>query len=165
MNERMYDLVVIGSGMAGLATGLRANQLGLSVGVLEKAPKERRGGHTQFTESFRVPTADININAEFNVDNYTEADFYSDIMQVTNYWADSDLAKQVTSTAAETLEWLTEFGIDWEYQAPHPGYTAAGSGLTVSSSSRNSLTPSRRRAAIFTTTRRHARCGEMTVER
>jgi len=110
--------------MSGLAAGLRATELSHSVGILEKSPKQHRGGHTRFTESFRIPTADINVDAEFNVEDYSTSKFYSDIMQVTNFRADPDLAERVAEGAVDTFEWLTDLGIDWEYQAPHPGYTA-----------------------------------------
>lgn len=124
MREIEYDIVIVGCGIAGLSAGLRASELGRSVGILEKSPKEHRGGHTRFTESFRIPTQDIDVDAEFNVEDYSTSDFYSDIMKVTNYRADADLAKRVAKGAVDTFEWLTEHGIDWEYQAPHPGYTA-----------------------------------------
>lgn len=124
MNKEKYDIVIVGCGMAGLAAALRATELGKSVCILEKSPKKHRGGHTRFTESFRIPTADIDLDIEFNVEDYTAADFYSDIMKVTNYQADNDLAEVVANESAETFEWLTAHGIDWEYQAPHPGYTA-----------------------------------------
>ncbi len=124
MKHQSYDIVIVGCGMAGLAAGLRATELGQSVAILEKSPEEHRGGHTRFTESFRIPTADIDDDTEFNVEDYTASDFYSDIMAVTNYNADPDLAKRVANGASETFEWLTGHGIDWEYRAPHPGYTA-----------------------------------------
>lgn len=110
--------------MAGLAAGLRATEEDYSVGILEKAPRERRGGHTRFTESFRIPTADINLEVDFNVEDYTAADFYSDIMNVTDYRADPKLAETVSHESAAMFEWLTAHGFDWEYQPPHPGYTA-----------------------------------------
>jgi len=124
MNTETYDIVIVGCGMAGLAAGLRASGLGQSVGILEKSPKEHRGGHTRFTESFRIPTADIDLDAEFNVEDYSSSDFYSDIMAVTNYRADGELAERVANDSAETFEWLTDLRIEWEYRAPHPGYTA-----------------------------------------
>ncbi|MFB6157377.1 MAG: FAD-dependent tricarballylate dehydrogenase TcuA [Haloferacaceae archaeon] len=126
MQRSTHDVVVVGCGMAGLAAGLRAAELGRSVAVLEKSPAERRGGHTRFAESFRVPTADVDVDvdAEFDVGDYTTADFYSDIATVTNYRTDEALAKRVADGAVETFEWLTERGIEWEYRAPHPGYTA-----------------------------------------
>ncbi|GAB7090275.1 FAD-dependent tricarballylate dehydrogenase TcuA [Halorubrum luteum] len=121
-----YDIVVVGCGIAGITAGLRAAERDLSVAILEKAPKKHRGGHTQFTESFRIPTEDIELeqDVEFNVEDYSASDFYSDIMKVTHYRADEDLAEVVTQEAAETFEWLTAQGMEWEYQAPHPGYTA-----------------------------------------
>jgi tricarballylate dehydrogenase len=124
MKEHSYDIVIIGCGMAGLAAGLRAAELGQHVALLEKSPKQHRGGHTRFTESFRIPTGEIDSDAEFNVEDYSTSDFYSDIMKITNNKADKELAKTVANEAAEMFEWLTEMGIEWEYRAPHPGYTA-----------------------------------------
>jgi tricarballylate dehydrogenase len=126
MKEIEQDIVVVGCGIAGLAAGVRALELGASATILEKAPKKHRGGHTQFTESFRIPTENIELDqdVEFNVEDYSTSDFYSDIMKVTNYRADPDLAKAVSEGAVHTFEWLTDMGLEWEYQAPHPGYTA-----------------------------------------
>lgn len=80
MKQIKHDLIVVGCGMSGLAAGLQATEMGYSVGILEKSPKNHRGGHTRFTESFRIPTADIDVDAEFNVEDYSTSDFYSDIM-------------------------------------------------------------------------------------
>jgi tricarballylate dehydrogenase len=125
MRRRTHDLVVVGCGIAGLCAGVRATELGFPVAVLEKAPEEHRGGHTRFTESFRIPTEDIDLDAEFNVEDYSTADFYSDIMKVTDFRADEALAERVAEGSVETFEWLTDdLGLEWEYQAPHPGYTA-----------------------------------------
>lgn len=122
-DHRTTDVLVIGCGMAGLAAGLAAAEAGVDVTVLEKAPVSRRGGHTQFTESFRVPTADLELDAEFNVE-YTPSEYYSDIMQLTNYQADDDLVDVLTNEAAPTVDWLAENGVAFETDPPHPGYTA-----------------------------------------
>ena len=124
MSNNEFDTVVVGCGIAGLTAGIRLAEQDVSVVILEKAPKKHRGGHTQFTESFRLPTADIDLDVEFNVEDYSASDFYSDLMKTTNYRADEALARTVTEEAAETFEWLTDLGLEWEYQAPHPGYTA-----------------------------------------
>lgn len=124
MKQNEYDIVIVGCGIAGLTAALRASELEESVAILEKSPKKHRGGHTQFTESFRIPTADIDIDADFDVEDYSTSDFYLDIMKVTNFRADDDLAKRVAEGAVDMFEWLTNQGVDWEYQAPHPGYTA-----------------------------------------
>ncbi|MFB6160554.1 MAG: FAD-dependent tricarballylate dehydrogenase TcuA [Haloferacaceae archaeon] len=120
-----HDIAVVGCGMAGLAAGLAAAEAGADVAILEKAPEEHRGGHTRFTESFRVPTAAVELDGyEFAVPDYSPSDYYSDVMRLTNQRADNQLAKTLTREAAPMLEWLTEHGIEWETSPPHPGYTS-----------------------------------------
>ncbi len=122
-DSRTTDVLVIGCGMAGLAAGLAAAEAGVDVTVLEKSPEPRRGGHTRFTESFRVPTAELDLDAEFNVE-YTPSEYYSDIMQLTNYQADDDIVDVLTTEAAPTVKWLADNGVEFETSPPHPGYTA-----------------------------------------
>ena len=44
-----YDVVVVGAGNAALCAALSAQEKGVSVLVLEKAPEYFRGGNTYFT--------------------------------------------------------------------------------------------------------------------
>lgn len=127
MEDYEYDVVVIGCGMAGLSAALRASELDQSVAVLEKAPEHRRGGQTQFSESFRVPSADTDLEQfgyEFAVPDYTPDDFYQDIMDRTGGKADPDLARQLVDHTGETIEWLTEHGVDWDMEPLAVGYVA-----------------------------------------
>lgn len=120
------DAVVVGCGMAGLAAGNRAARLGLDVVLLEKSPEERRGGHTRFTESFRVPSADTDLSEygyEFDIPDYTVSEFYDDIMAQTNGRADEGLAETLVENAGETIEWLTELGVEWDMTPLNSGYT------------------------------------------
>jgi len=103
-----YDIVVVGCGIAGLSAGIRAAEEDASVLILEKAPKELRGGQTQYTESFRIPTGDVDLDLDFHVPDYSPSDFYQDIMRITEGHADNDLAKTLTSEAGDCFEWLTE---------------------------------------------------------
>jgi tricarballylate dehydrogenase len=124
---REYDIVIVGCGIAGVSAGLRAVELGADVALLEKAPKERRGGHTQFSESFRVPSAVTDLSEhgyEFAVPNYTPDDFYDDIMNRTNDRADPALARAVVDRAAPTIEWLTDHGVEWDMEPLAVGYVA-----------------------------------------
>ena len=46
------DVVVVGCGIAGLSAAVSAQQAGAKVALLERAPKDQRGGNTRYTESF-----------------------------------------------------------------------------------------------------------------
>ena len=127
MQTRAYDAVVVGLGIAGLSAALRAAEQGLSVAVIEKSPKEDRGGQTRYSESFRVPSAETDLEPygyEFDVPDYTADEFYEDIMSRTNGKANDELARTLVDNAGETVEWLTEHGIDWDMEPLAVGYTA-----------------------------------------
>ena len=124
--REQYDVVIVGCGMAGLAAGNRAARLGCDVAMLEKSPEERRGGHTRFTESFRVPSADTDLTEHgygFDIPDYTVAEFYDDIMAQTNGRADEELAETLVENAGETIEWLTDLGVEWDMTPLNSGYT------------------------------------------
>lgn len=128
MQSHEYDIVVIGCGMAGLSAGLRAAELGHSVALLEKSPKEERGGQTRYSESFRVPSANTDLDEygyEFAIPDYTTEDFFEDIMDRTNGKADPELARTLVENAGPTVEWLTRHGVDWDMEPLAVGYTVA----------------------------------------
>lgn len=128
MTQDEYDIVVVGLGIAGLSAGIRAAELGRSVAVLEKSSKEDRGGQTGYSESFRVPSTDTDLDRfglEFAVPDYTTENFYEDIMARTNDRADASLARRLVNEAGPTIEWLTEHGVDWNMEPLAVGYTAA----------------------------------------
>jgi len=123
-----HGLVVVGCGMAGLAAGLRAAELGLNPILLEKSPCDERGGQTRYVQSFRAPSADSGLpdrGYEFAVDDYTEQDFYDDIMHQTSDKADPEMARRLVDRSSETIEWLTDHGVDWNMEPLHVGYTVA----------------------------------------
>jgi len=52
MQQKRFDLIVAGSGAAGLSAAVTAAEAGARVALLERAPKDERGGNTRYTESF-----------------------------------------------------------------------------------------------------------------
>ena len=126
--EQDVDLLVVGCGIAGLSAVNRAVELGLDVTVLEKAPEEHRGGHTRFSESFRVASTDADLEPygyEFAIDDYSPENFYDDIMNQTNGRADEELARTLVDEIGPTVEWLTERGVSWDMDPLNVGYTVA----------------------------------------
>jgi tricarballylate dehydrogenase len=119
-----YDLVVVGAGNAALCAAIAACERGARTVVLEKAPDYFRGGNTYFTggiircayegiEDIKALIPDMTPEEEASVDvgKYTEDDFYSDLMRVTEGLADPELAQLLVSQSHPTLRWLREKGV------------------------------------------------------
>ena len=94
-NER-YDVVVAGAGNAALCAAMAAADEGASVLVLERAPEYLRGGNSFFTGGlFRfaydgiedilgiIPEIGEEERESIDVGRYTQAQFYDDLMRVT----------------------------------------------------------------------------------
>jgi tricarballylate dehydrogenase len=121
-----YDVVVVGAGNAALCAALSASEAGVRVLVLEKAPRELRGGNTYFTgAAFRFPyegLVDIrrlipdlsDAEAEaIDVGAYPAAQMRDDLLRVTGGRADPELLETLVSEAYPTMLWMRERGLRW----------------------------------------------------
>ena len=123
-----FDVVVVGAGNAGICAALSAHEMGARVLVLERAPREERGGNSYFTGgSFRFPYDDarglaavVEIGddtlASIDVSRYNEQDFYDDLCRVTNYRCDPDLSLRLVGEAMDGMIWLRRHGVRFEMQ-------------------------------------------------
>lgn len=125
------DVLVVGSGVAGLSAAISARQAGAEVILIEKAPIEGRGGNTRFADAqMRFPhEAD-----EFGTRDYSVEDMFDDLMRISRGRANPDLIRTLCENARATAEWLTGMGLEWEAGYPHTaGYRrspkAGGQGL------------------------------------
>src|SRR5271157_1819620 len=91
-----HDLVVIGGGNAGLVCAIEAANRGADVLLLEKGPRERRGGNSRVSGGhFRIPmkgTKDFETllkgsvlpqGGEIEIAPYSKEAYYADLMRVT----------------------------------------------------------------------------------
>lgn len=116
--EKTADVVVIGSGAAGMAAALEARRAGASVVVLEKLPHV--GGNTYICGGIIYGTGS-QIQAENGLsDDSPEA--------LAEYWmtraegnADADLLKMVAEHSGETIDWLVENGVEFNPTLSSPG--------------------------------------------
>ena len=120
------DVVVVGAGNAALCAALAAREQGADVLVLEKAPEHLRGGNTYFTGGgFRFPYRGLDDIralipemsdqecAAIDVGAYPQAQFYDDLMRVTEGLADPEMAQTLVSRAYPTALWMREQGLRW----------------------------------------------------
>ncbi|MBM3342065.1 MAG: FAD-dependent oxidoreductase [Betaproteobacteria bacterium] len=101
-NETNFDVVIIGGGIAGLATANRAAQQGLKVAVLE------RGQGPQYLCNSRYSGGVLHIamhNAKDPPESLMEV-----IKTATNGKADPELARALATTAGRAIDWLQSEG-------------------------------------------------------
>ena len=65
MDDLSFDVVVVGSGIAGLSAAIIAQQNGARVAILERAPKDERGGNTRYTESLWRMKSAVSVSDDF----------------------------------------------------------------------------------------------------
>ena len=132
LKEHETDVLVIGAGNAALVSAETAYDAGLKVTVLERAPKERRGGNSAFSGGlFRFAFKDFEHVKEIikdspgidfkdvDVEPYPTDMFYGDLMRVTEGLADPALSEMLVTRSEEVVTWMAKHGIDWELHMSH----------------------------------------------
>ncbi len=124
--KKRFDVVVVGSGNAGLCAALAAREAGASVLLLEKAPEEWRGGNSFFTGgalrfAFRglediktlIPDLSDEEVSSIQIEPYDEDQFYSDMLRITDYLTEPDLCLTMIRRSLPTMQWLRSKGVRW----------------------------------------------------
>lgn len=122
--EAGYDVIVVGGGNAALCAAITARNAGRRVLLLERAPKEERGGNSTFTDGkFRavyngledvkalVPDLTQAEIESSDFGEYTENDFFDDMARITQMRTDPDLCEILVRNSRDALFWLKEQGI------------------------------------------------------
>ena len=106
-----YDVAVIGGGNAALCAAMTAAESGARVLILEAAPKPYRGGNSRHTRNFRCmhrkPLGPL-------VEEYSEDEYLSDLLKVTEGKTDAHLARLAIRTSEECLPWMEKHGVRFQ---------------------------------------------------
>jgi tricarballylate dehydrogenase len=117
-------VIVVGAGNAALCAALAAREEGAEVLVLERAPKERRGGNTAFTagamrvvysgvDDLRRLMPDLTEEEVASTDfgSYPAGAYLDDLARVTEYRTDPELASTLVEKSLPTMLWMSEKGV------------------------------------------------------
>ena len=95
-----HEVLVLGSGLAGMSAALAARETGATVTIIDKAPETSRGGNTRFSGgALRCPTADTRPEA-----------LVEELDQITKGRADRKLAQVLYGRAENDVQWLRDLG-------------------------------------------------------
>src|ERR1700688_2510539 len=118
------DVLVVGAGNAALCAAISAHESGARVLMLEAAPLEERGGNSHFTGgAFRFAFAGVDdliavlpsladedlANIDFGT--YTQAQFFDDLLALTQHRADPELADILVRNSLDTAKWMVRHGV------------------------------------------------------
>ncbi len=129
--DESKDVIVIGSGLAGLAAAIEAAQAGASVIVLEKM--KVIGGNTRISDG--ALAAPLNyLQKEQGIEDSAEL-FYEDMLRAGLNLNHPLLVRIVADRAAETIDWTIELGVKYMDRLDRFGGHSAARSLTTKSHS------------------------------
>ena len=124
MTETTFEVVIVGAGNAALCAALSAEENGARVLLLECAPKDLRGGNSQFTagafrfayngvDDLKSVMPDLSDREIETTDfgTYTEDQFFDDMFRLTQYRTDPDLCEILVRRSFETIIWMQNKGV------------------------------------------------------
>ncbi|MEM7072427.1 MAG: FAD-dependent tricarballylate dehydrogenase TcuA [Pseudomonadota bacterium] len=105
------DLLVIGGGNAALTAAITAREQGVSVAIMEAAPKPYRGGNSRHTRNVRcMHQGPMGVLS----DCYGYAEYYEDLLKVTGGKTDPELAHLAITQSALIYEWMHRHGVHFQ---------------------------------------------------
>lgn len=120
----MRDIIVVGAGNAALCAAIAAAEAGGRVTILERAPREARGGNSAFTGGcFRTVYDGANDIARLVPDlseaelqssdfgRYDAEKFFLDLCELSGFRADPALLEILVGESLSTLLWMQGHGV------------------------------------------------------
>ncbi|WP_428770835.1 flavocytochrome c [Treponema sp. HNW] len=106
--ESGYDVVIVGTGGAGLSAAVAAREAGASVLVVEKMPFA--GGNTNYATG-GLNASETSVQKAKGIADTSEQ-FYNDTMKGGKNLNRPELVRTLTGESGKTVEWLISHGMD-----------------------------------------------------
>ena len=103
-----YDVVVLGSGLAGACAALEAAASGARVLIAEA--EERPGGRSQFSTGM-IMGAGSRFQRERGIEDDPEA-LFRHYMTLNQWKVDASVVRRLAQRAAPSIEWLADLGVE-----------------------------------------------------
>jgi tricarballylate dehydrogenase len=128
-----WDVIVIGCGVAGLSAAVSAAEGGAKVLLLERAPRELRGGNSRYTEAWMRMASEDAVSDDFvdllsrrasgalPPDMLKEAagDYQNWSQNLKAYpFTDPELIGAFAESAPPTMHWLKTHGVRFTFHSP-----------------------------------------------
>jgi tricarballylate dehydrogenase len=126
MKSNVFDVVVVGHGIAGLSAAVSAMQNGAKVAVLERAPVDESGGCTRYTEAYLRLKSEDELSDDFEAvladtgSANPDPSLVHAMARPAGEWpgilrtmsvTDPDFIATFAGEAIPTIKWLKTFGI------------------------------------------------------
>ena len=136
--DKEFDVIVIGSGFAGLAAGITAKEAGQDVIILDKMPIS--GGNSIINGGL---LASVNSKLQAKEGVKDSVDIYvNDLLKAGRGLNHVDLIKMVAIEGSDLPEWTAERGVQWNPKLEHlGGHSVPRTLLTTNSSGSGIVKP------------------------
>ncbi len=152
MSPKNFDVIVVGCGIAGLSAAATALQAGAKVALVERAPKEERGGQTRWTEALLRMKSETEVSDDFeshfarNAGHYLDPELVAETARDWENWSpivktlgftDPDVISTFAAAVGPTVGWLKTFGVRFDFlptyfiTACQPRMAPVGGGLAL----------------------------------
>ena len=105
-----WDVVVVGGGNAALVAALSASDAGANVLLLERAPRNMRGGNTRHTRNLRC----VHEKDHYNTGSYSYDEMWRDLCGVSEGPNDEELASLTLCESESLPAWMSAHGVLWQ---------------------------------------------------
>ncbi|HEY5606717.1 MAG TPA: FAD-binding protein [Alphaproteobacteria bacterium] len=130
MSDGKSDVIVVGCGIGGMAAAAAALEGGATVTLLERAPREERGGQTRYTEAYFRMKSEREVTDDFenylaeNASGYLDPSLVHLTSEPRANWpavvkalslVDPEWIATFAGAAGPTVEWLKSFGVKFDF--------------------------------------------------